>query len=340
MSKTSITIFTILAVSVVGAFIFRPSRGVDLSSHPVRRINFWSKFNYKKLPLSERIFETPDEIIDYLRQDNVNQRWPNKPVASNRFLASKVQLENVIKQLPQNVRILADDLLAGVFFVSDLGGSAYSEYIRDKDGKPVAGFVVIDDLILSKSANEWASWKEGSSFIKPHSFNLKLVIADENTGSNALEFIFLHELGHIVSLNANMYPPWDESVSVDRDPNLYRFSKISWIIENKSYVSLFDRFFSIRPNIQFYRGSLKGNPEAVYSALEKTNFPTLYSSTNPADDFADSFASFVHMVFMKKPYLVSVERNGQISKEYKPCWTQTRCSEKEKVLRDFLKLKP
>ena len=74
----------------------------------------------------------------------------------------------------------------------------------------------------------------------------------------------------------------------------------------------------------------------TYAALEKTNFPTLYAATNPFDDFAESFASYVHTVLMRKPFAVRIYRDGRLEKEYGSCWDQPRCAEKRKILEGLL----
>jgi len=77
----------------------------------------------------------------------------------------------------------------------------------------------------------------------------------------------------------------------------------------------------------------------VYSQLEKTNFPTLYSATHLTDDFADSLAAFVHVVLLKRPYQVVALKDGQPIKTIGSCWGQSRCREKELILRQFLGVK-
>lgn len=307
--------------------------------HEARQIDFWKKYDFTEKSLEEKFFDIPDALLDYLNKDNANQGWPNRPVRAELPTGTKAQLIEALNELPESVKEEVKPLLGGIFFVKDLGGTAYSEYIVDRSGKPVAGFMVFDELILEKTANQWATWKEQSPFLMAHSpYKLNMIIEDGpgDNMKNAFQFIALHELGHIISINSGMHPPWGYGISQELHPSKYTFSKLSWSIQNDKDVSLFDKDFPLRPKIQFYRGGLEANLDEVYSALERTNFPTLYSATNPSDDFADSFAAFVHVVLLNKPYKVIIEKDNRVIKTADSCWSNERCLGKEKILKKFL----
>ena len=75
---------------------------------------------------------------------------------------------------------------------------------------------------------------------------------------------------------------------------------------------------------------------ATYTSLEKTNFPSLYAATQPADDFADSFASYVHVVLLRRPWQIAISKKGQVVKTFDACWDQSRCAAKRKLLEQIL----
>lgn len=74
----------------------------------------------------------------------------------------------------------------------------------------------------------------------------------------------------------------------------------------------------------------------TYEALEHTNFATLYAATNPHDDFAESFVTYVHTVLMGKPFEITLSSSGKITKVYKSCWAEERCAAKRKILEHLL----
>lgn len=330
----------IIAIGAMAWVFGSPSRKkFDPLKHEARQLSFWQKYRFSDLALEDRIFEMPDELLDYLNQDNISQGWPNRPVKASLSPEDQRLLREALSELPDSVKVKATPLLVGIFFVKDLGGTAYSEYVMDEAGKPVAGIMVFDELILQKRANDWATWKEKSAFkFAGSNWDLRMTIengANDNIKS-AFQFIALHELGHIVSINSGMHPPWGLPVSSHSHPSRYEFSKLSWTLDADKMVSLLDSVFPLRRQIHFYKGESLASLVDVYEQLEKTNFPTLYAATNLNDDFADSFAAYVHVVLLQRPYEVVVFKDGQSAKTFAPCWGQSRCLEKETILRRFL----
>ena len=116
--------------------------------------------------------------------------------------------------------------------------------------------------------------------------------------------------------------------------------KSSWTVSaaDNRYESVFDQTFPQRREVVYYlEPKLPAEQMAgTYENLERTNYPTLYAATVPADDFAEAFASYVHTVLMKKPFEIRIYRDGKIAKVYKSCWTQQRCAEKRAILERFL----
>jgi hypothetical protein len=74
----------------------------------------------------------------------------------------------------------------------------------------------------------------------------------------------------------------------------------------------------------------------VYGALEHTSFATLYAATNPFDDFAEAFASYVHSELMGKPWEIRIHRDADPVRSYRLCWGQPRCQERQAILKEML----
>ena len=87
-------------------------------------------------------------------------------------------------------------------------------------------------------------------------------------------------------------------------------------------------------SISFFENDDTTENIKTYINLEKTNFPTLYAATHPADDWAESFASYVHSVLMKKPFNIKIKdtKNPEIYINFKLCWGKPRCANKEVFL--------
>jgi hypothetical protein len=70
--------------------------------------------------------------------------------------------------------------------------------------------------------------------------------------------------------------------------------------------------------------------------LSTSAFPTLYASTSPFDDFADSFASYVHVVLLGQPWRAQVLTDGKPVASYPNGITEERCRAKCEFLRALL----
>jgi hypothetical protein len=123
-------------------------------------------------------------------------------------------------------------------------------------------------------------------------------------------------------------------------PGKYYFFDLSWKVEDGRYATRFEADFPKRRDVRFYFGAKldAADMPAIYDALEKTNFPTLYAATHPADDFAESFASFVHVVMLGRDHEVRLYRQGNLVKTVGPCWGQARCAYKRTALESALGL--
>ncbi|MBC7469468.1 MAG: hypothetical protein H7322_09100 [Ramlibacter sp.] len=74
----------------------------------------------------------------------------------------------------------------------------------------------------------------------------------------------------------------------------------------------------------------------TYASLEETNFPSLYAATAPGDDFAEAFASYVHVVLLRRPWEIALSQGGKVVKVVRSCWDQPRCAAKRAVMEQLL----
>lgn len=309
---------------------------------PVKTMSYWRPA-FKK-PVEQRIGSAPDELVAYTNLDNIAAGFPNKPQAATIPEDFRKDVDDAVAGLPVQVKRLIERKLAGIYFVKDLGGTGYTDYIEGGLFGPNAGFIVLDIDVLSKNtANDWATWKERTPFKPAAQYRLDAMIEanGQDSRKNAIQYILLHELGHVLSIGENFHPQWGpqkNKISLGR----YPFARLSWEAGNKNdhlYTSRFETQFPLRKNVVYYFGAkLDGDQMAtVYDQLEHTNFPTLYAATSPGDDFAESFVSYVHTVMMKRPLEIRIYHDGQIAKTYNSCWEERRCAEKRKLLEEYLK---
>jgi hypothetical protein len=69
---------------------------------------------------------------------------------------------------------------------------------------------VLDPSVLAQS-KRLGTWKENTPFKPSTEFRLSAVIEEEsqNTRKNAIQYILLHELAHVISIGGKIHPSWN-----------------------------------------------------------------------------------------------------------------------------------
>ncbi|HWA39510.1 MAG TPA: hypothetical protein VG873_16770 [Burkholderiales bacterium] len=312
-----------------------------IPDHPVRGIAYWAPA--LRQPLAARIGPAPREVLQYLELDNISNGIANRPRPARLDATFLEEVRHALAGLPAKVTVPLKDRLAGIHFLEDFGGTGFFDEVRDAEDRAVAGFVVLDPSALQRTANEWATWKERSPFAPGGPVTLQAVIREpaEDTRRHAIQYILLHELGHMMAIGADVHPSWRLQPAQVRSTRRYAFFRLSWrhAPDRKTYATRFDDAFPQRKDVVYYFGPKLAAAQMLgtYEALERTSFVTLYGATNPYDDFAEAFASYVHVVLMGKPWEIRLLREGAPVKTYRTCWDEPRCAEKRRILEALLR---
>jgi hypothetical protein len=315
----------------------------DPDKHPARMAAAWGGLP-SPAPLTDKILPVPPAVLDYVNRDNVANGFPERPTAAAVDDGFKKDVRDAISGLPQGLQARISSRLYGIYLVNDLGGTAFTDMVFDANRKAVGTFMLLDRGMLERKANDWADWKESTPF-KPESgwaIHLRLENPRHDTRSAAIQYILLHEFGHVLASAGGIHPAWNKGPKQD-PPSSYPFARLSWTVDPKGrYASVFEKDFPERGTIKYYFGDPAKKPAlssapAIYGKLHATNFVTLYGATNPYDDFAEAFASYVHTVTLKKPWRLVVEHDGKPAASYGSCWAEERCREKRKVLEGLLR---
>ncbi len=313
-----------------------------MKSHAATRIATWAAA--LSLPVAERIGPAPPQLVEYINLDNILNGYPERPRAATLDAGLLADVRGAMTDLPAEIWKLVGDRLVGVYFVEGLGGTGYTDYVFDAQGRPTRGFVVLDAAVLApQRANAWATWKENTPFAPGAGYRLEARIeADGNDNRrNAIQYILLHELGHVLSIGADIHPPWNLAPKEIDSAARYPFFDLSWTVDRAAdkYGSRFDAHFPQRTSTVYYFGAklAAADMEATYASLKSTNFPSLYAATAPADDFAESFASYVHVVLMRRPWQITIRHQGKPVASLRACWGEPRCAEKQELLERLVK---
>lgn len=299
----------------------------QLMQHPARQPSTWSEWTTK--PADQRIAPAPPVLIDYIHKDNEQQGWTERPEPAETDSTFLSDVAAAIAGMPAIVKRHVEAHAVGVFLVRKLGGTAYGEMLRE-DARNRRGFIVLDVGSLEKTANEWATWRERSPFSDSDSIQIEASIegSADNTRSQAIQYILLHEIGHLVGAANRQHPEWNNM----ENPAKYAFSRLSWRTDKGKPKSRHDDAFTLRAKVVYYKfkaASLKsGDIESVYRQFAASDFVSLYASTNMFDDFAETYAMYVHVVLQKKPWTLLIKRRDEVLMRIDRPILEERCKQK------------
>lgn len=317
----------ILAVLVPVAF------GVTYMVQPaVRRASFWGDA-WRDQPLAERVHVLPEAAVPSLRRAMSDGRTASDiaPATNAKYVVE--DLQTAIGSLPESVRRLVSRYLIGVYLVEGLGGgkTAHNLGMAIK----VSGFwhqhvgtvILIDRDETDMRANQAMADLEyvPSQNYRGVSVEARLARRGADTRSTTLRYVLLHELGHLIDYERDITPR-NFSYGASRDG--CGFTCLSWISPKHHRYS--QQIDTAMRNI--HRGQLDAYVGALpqtFKYLAQSNFPSLYAATQPQEDFAESFAQYVHTEMLGQPWEMILRVNGTIKGRLGSCFLDRRCPRKK-----------
>ncbi len=205
-------------------------------------------------------------------------------------------------------------------------GTAYAGLVKDKAGKILGAEMGIRKSVLDEGLNlrTWASWKEQLSFggvkesytVTP---GLPLIetSSKEIGASDFLYFVVAHEFGHMLDFSNQLNrtlncPDLPVTFAIEDTECLMAaesWGGISWISDREAKP---ENEFPHRTELCFY--GCEGKfiaPSAIgdlYSKLYESEFISIYASTQPWDDFADSLAYFLMNRNLDTQYVIKTSK--------------------------------
>jgi hypothetical protein len=207
-----------------------------------------------------------------------------------------------------------------IFVEKEFVGTAYASPLIDSNGKIVSGAIGIRKEVLDSplTFTQWLSWKEETSFggslnTTDQKLGLIKYYSNIDTKDLFLDYVLNHEFGHLFdfanSFNASKECNYDEHPE-ECTPLPLSWGEFSWLNEDEPKP---ESDYAFREQVCFYfcRGKFidKNNVQSLFEGLINTNFQSIYSSTYPHEDFAETFALFLAHDYSKLNYGVII--NGK-----------------------------
>jgi len=294
----------------------------------------------------DRIGAAPPELIDelvaYVAMVNALTGNPAVTAAATAPPDLLDDVRGAIADMPESVTAMLPGVLLGVYFAHALGSSAITDIVTDEQGVTIGTVVALDiDALLTRRANAWATWKESSPFRLSGSISLDVRIADapDDTRAGAIQFLLLHEFGHVLTAGTGFLPDWWRMPDGVRAADDYSFLPLAWDIHaDNRILPRHGEDFAGRERVRYYGAAQLDGDELlpVYTSLQQSSFPTLYASTNAYDDFAESFATYVHCVLLGRPWQARVLRDGAVQHVTDDFWSSPRGAPKRAFMERLL----
>jgi len=308
---------------------------------PVQRLSFYPHALSKQI--EEKVTVGGPEVLDRALKTNLEYGQDVRPMNASPDHPLLPKVRALLRDLPPAIHTLASRYVAAVYLLEEDWGTGTTEGVQDADGRWQYTYITLNVTALTRKANAWATWKENSAFRQQPGYRVAMTIQPSggDTLENALQFILVHELGHAIGLGLGVHGFWDEEVMPEATRNS-SFIAQSWLPDGKGwFASKYAERFPKLVQARFYRFEQApltlAEAEPVYRALTQTDLPSLYGVTNVFDDFAETFAIYVHTRMLGKPYKVEVYENELLRYTYTSCVVANTCPQKVRALEAVLK---
>jgi hypothetical protein len=266
------------------------------------------------LPLERRVGDIPSVFLDRLRSLDQNDAY-------SAYALPDDQREMVVRylhQLPPANRRVLEARLIGLYFVSGLTGTGFSDYVLDTQGHLYV-VMAFNPACLTTELSEWMTKRERSAFAGTNSF----VSVDCGTGYTGFLYAILHESTHALDYIERLTPFVEPALkALDLPPTAIdqQFTTGVW----KSYSTpLPQHDYPLRAAMRFYgvpsaNGLKLTDAGQLYDWLEHSPFVSLYGAQSWAEDLAESVTWFHFVSVMGGTYALKLTDPGGATRSMRP----------------------
>lgn len=279
-------------------------------------------------------------------------------------------LRKALKSIPNGLKFLTENHFLAVVPVRGIHGSASVGMAFSKDGERYGYYILVDLDEYETTFGNWLEAKLATTYTPEEAITITAANSalDKNPKASILRFLIFHELGHVADFtdqtDAFYDLSWKKIPYVRPEPIVFGHSfkgldesteaklrkEISEIVEQAmtesdplgigDWASRFEDVLPQRIKLKFYMKNADRIDFStflnIYKNLDKTNLPTLYSATAAGEDFADSIATYIHVVLNELAYEVKVYKDDELVFTYRLTWEEERLKEKRKQVEAIL----
>lgn len=256
------------------------------------------------VPFVERFTHCENNALRYLRSKR-NNRTEVSPLPLDTTVWSKFSM--LYSAWPAGLKVFAERYVSHIYMVKDLGASGY---VITPDDEHFT--IMLDERIIGTTPNDWFTTKEQTIFDAGNSsFTLqhRLQADQQNLPEYTLEAILIHELAHCIGVQQHITRTFDNAMRPAATAGFFagtfHISKVNYT-RNSGFEPLFG-------TLKYYSGNTLLDADEYMNrvaALRDSPFPTLYSTVNDLEYFAEYFFAYIHCVIQKHPLTYVVKKAG------------------------------
>ena len=257
--------------------------------------------------LESRIGETPAAVLRAFKDAGT------KPTAHVLTAVERQKVSRAFAALPPlNYRILTGRLRS-FSFLDGMPNTALTSTVNPDE--PYKLFdLTIRAGILNENVSEFLTQKERTCF---ETANSSLNVSIHGGKLDAIVYVLLHEATHIVDGTLQITPKIRPGDRLE-ESSPTSFTKDVW----NGRTTLAPQYRNtLLESVRFYAGGKVlrvDQAEAVYKALSRTPFASLYGSNNWHDDLAEVVAWYHLTEKLKQPYRIEIRKKRQVIFVYEP----------------------
>jgi hypothetical protein len=262
--------------------------------------------------LESRVRETPASVMEVFAE-------PRTPAPTPHVLtqAERRQLSAALDALPPLHRRLLSERLRTLSFLDGMPNTALTSTVNPDEDYRLFD-ITIRAGVLSQSVSEWLTDKERTCFDFAGS---ALEVSIEAGTLPALVYALIHEATHVVdsALRITPAPPArGQPAAATAAADASAFTRSVWADSTTLAARYRDPLLE---SVRFRSGGRVlpiGEARAVYEALSRTPFASLYGSRNWYDDLAEYVALYELTRKLDQPYRIVVRKGTEQVFVYEP----------------------
>jgi hypothetical protein len=258
-----------------------------------------------------RIGETPAAILKQFKDAGA------EPTAHILTAVERQKVSKAFTALPLLSHRILRERLRSISFLDGMPNTALTSTVNPDE--PYKLFdLTIRAGILNQDVSEFLTQKERTCF---KTANSSVSVYIQGGKLDAIVYVLLHEATHIVDGSLHITPEMRLGDRVDQS-SATPFTKDVWSGLTTHAPQYRNTLFE---NVRFYAGGgvlSIDQAVAVYKALSRTPFVSLYGSSNWHDDLAEVVAWYHLTEKLKQPYRIGIRKRGQVIFVYEPMKSQ------------------